>query len=415
MNNSAFFVFPVNRPFVFLLTVLSGLFIFNIYADSNDVPYGDGSEENPKLLTVGMEFSLDASEVYGPVEENVQFSEIPDITAESAAFPKSIKLKTDKKVTLPQSSLDILWKKKVRLFDMKKLKSFYKQGKGFQESGIEPADAPVRLKAVSETGKIYEVLSYYKLMEPKIELISHTDGQPFSTKPEPAAVFKIHGKFFGVKAPKIWVEYSVPGKNKIKTLKCKVLKPYAFSDVKGNSGRSCMNIRTGDSEVTAVLPKKWPKGWNPESVNLVLYNGVGAASASIPFFPDNYKFTLTVSGGTGSGDYASGETVQVFALPQDGKVFDVWTGDTQYIADIHSSNTTVIMPASNVTVTAVFKDAPAGSHSLSGKISGDILSGVVVSADPAHSAVTDADGKYTISGLPDGSYTDKKYILLFEE
>jgi hypothetical protein len=63
------------------------------------------------------------------------------------------------------------------------------------------------------------------------------------------------------------------------------------------------------------------------------------------------------------------------------------------------------MPAQNITVTAAFDDAQGSTYSLSGTVSGDVQQGVTVSVDAAHSAVTDANGNYTINGLVDGSYT----------
>jgi len=44
-------------------------------------------------------------------------------------------------------------------------------------------------------------------------------------------------------------------------------------------------------------------------------------------------------------------------------------------------------------------------YSISGTVSGDVLGGVTVSVDASHSAVTDAAGHYTITGLSDGTYT----------
>jgi VCBS repeat-containing protein len=63
------------------------------------------------------------------------------------------------------------------------------------------------------------------------------------------------------------------------------------------------------------------------------------------------------------------------------------------------------MPAQNVTVTATFDDAPAGTYNISGTITGDVLAGVTVAVDTTHSATTDVSGNYTISGLADGTYT----------
>jgi len=66
--------------------------------------------------------------------------------------------------------------------------------------------------------------------------------------------------------------------------------------------------------------------------------------------------TLTVNSGKGSGQYGAGAVVNIVANdPAAGQVFDQWTGDTAHVADVTSANTTVTMPAANVTVTATYK------------------------------------------------------------
>ena len=114
------------------------------------------------------------------------------------------------------------------------------------------------------------------------------------------------------------------------------------------------------------------------------------------------KFTLTVNDGTGSGQYAENDTASISATVPAGQVFDVWTGDTQYIADTSAASTTVTMPAQDITVTATFKAGQPSTYSISGTVSGDVQQGVVVAVDATNSATTDASGNYTISGLADG-------------
>lgn len=70
------------------------------------------------------------------------------------------------------------------------------------------------------------------------------------------------------------------------------------------------------------------------------------------------EYTVTVSGGTANPAKAKkGETVTVTAnaAPTD-KVFDKWTGTDVTFADANKATTTFTMPASNVTVTATYKD-----------------------------------------------------------
>jgi uncharacterized repeat protein (TIGR02543 family) len=72
-------------------------------------------------------------------------------------------------------------------------------------------------------------------------------------------------------------------------------------------------------------------------------------------YEETPSYTLTVNSGTGDGSYAESATPEIVAdAPDTGYVFDEWTGDTAYVANVNSSTTTVTMPASNVTVTATY-------------------------------------------------------------
>lgn len=66
-------------------------------------------------------------------------------------------------------------------------------------------------------------------------------------------------------------------------------------------------------------------------------------------------YTLTVEGGTGSGEFAEGQIVDIVAnAPAEGYVFDVWVGDTENVADVNSQATTITMPGQAATVTATY-------------------------------------------------------------
>ena len=59
--------------------------------------------------------------------------------------------------------------------------------------------------------------------------------------------------------------------------------------------------------------------------------------------------------GTGDGKYSPGTTVNLAATaPATNKVFARWTGNTTGVGDVNSPNTTLVMPDSPVTVTAVY-------------------------------------------------------------
>ena len=82
-------------------------------------------------------------------------------------------------------------------------------------------------------------------------------------------------------------------------------------------------------------------------------------TANYDYNPPTY-YTLTVSGGTGSGSYTSGATVSISAdTPASGKEFSHWSSSGGgSFSDSSSSSTTFTMPSSSVTVTANYKDKP---------------------------------------------------------
>ncbi len=91
--------------------------------------------------------------------------------------------------------------------------------------------------------------------------------------------------------------------------------------------------------------------------------GINAAAVESAGF-----YLLTVNGGAGGGSYSNGAQVEISANAVLGKVFDRWTGDTQHVANVTSSPTTVTMPAQPVSVTAAYVDAP--SYTLTGSVAG---------------------------------------------
>jgi hypothetical protein len=68
---------------------------------------------------------------------------------------------------------------------------------------------------------------------------------------------------------------------------------------------------------------------------------------------------LTVNSGTGSGTYTNEQQVAILAnAPASGTVFDKWTGATQHVNNVTNTNALVTIPASNITVTATYKNLP---------------------------------------------------------
>ena len=181
--------------------------------------------------------------------------------------------------------------------------------------------------------------------------------------------------------------------------------------------------------------------------NEIKFTGVGVGNTTIEVsFEDNqttYKYNVTVEaatytltpaaspadGGTASAGktegIAEGEVVKIEATPKDGWEFVKWEGAAA-IADPAAASTTVTMPASDATVTAMFRkkaepvpvttyvvtyDANGGTGSM-GKQTADVGATVVLTAN----AFT-RDG-YTFAGwntAKDGSgtaYADKASVKL---
>ena len=75
--------------------------------------------------------------------------------------------------------------------------------------------------------------------------------------------------------------------------------------------------------------------------------------------PTTYpKYILSILNGVGYGVYNLGDTVAITANdPMPGKVFDGWTGDTQYVSNPASATTTITIPNAFVILNASYKDA----------------------------------------------------------
>jgi len=66
-------------------------------------------------------------------------------------------------------------------------------------------------------------------------------------------------------------------------------------------------------------------------------------------------YDLTVTNGTGGGEYEAGSVVSISANPPDtGKLFSRWIGDTSYVTHTYAADTTVTMPTADVSVTATY-------------------------------------------------------------
>ncbi len=106
-------------------------------------------------------------------------------------------------------------------------------------------------------------------------------------------------------------------------------------------------------------------------------------------YEEGTSYTVTVSSGTGGGDYAAGATVTITAdAAPSGKVFDKWTASGVTLTNASSATTTFTMPAKNVSVTATYKTSGGGTSSSSSGGSSDSTITVPVSGDSASVSVS---------------------------
>jgi subtilisin family serine protease len=113
-------------------------------------------------------------------------------------------------------------------------------------------------------------------------------------------------------------------------------------------------------------------------------------------------FVLTVTDGRGGGNYLEGAVVPILANdPPANHVWDKWVGSG--IADPNSAQTTITMPASNISVTATYKPAPRVYGTVTGP-DGFPMEGVLVTlhdySGPYMTQLTDVFGNYSFSNPP---------------
>jgi glucan-binding YG repeat protein len=96
---------------------------------------------------------------------------------------------------------------------------------------------------------------------------------------------------------------------------------------------------------------------NSSTTTFVMPDHAVAVTATYKDAAEPETYAVTVTNGTGSGNYAEGATVSISAnAAPSGKTFDTWTGDVTF-ANANSASTSFVMPNHAVTVTATYKDA----------------------------------------------------------
>jgi len=158
-----------------------------------------------------------------------------------------------------------------------------------------------------------------------------------------------------------------------------------------------------DLDVTEMIRDMYDTGefyglvcWANSGTGVYIYSNSNGTDSKRPVLTIEYNegpppqsYMLTVHSGSGSGTYYEGTLASISADPAPfGHVFDEWAGDTVYITDVGSAETTVNMPAMAVEVTATYAAVPVYDLTVySGSGDGQYIAGEVVeiSADPAPS------------------------------
>lgn len=103
-------------------------------------------------------------------------------------------------------------------------------------------------------------------------------------------------------------------------------------------------------------------------------------------------YTNTVNGGSGSGTSKEGSILNIEAPSVSGKQFDHWSGDTQSVVNVQAATTTLRMPASNVTVTAVYRTVDSAGDGIPDSWRAFYFGGNGTTTNIASAAGADPDG-----------------------
>jgi len=128
------------------------------------------------------------------------------------------------------------------------------------------------------------------------------------------------------------------------------------------------------------------------------------------------QYTLTVNSGSGDGDYDASEVVDISAdAAASGELFDKWTGDVSGIADINDPTTTIVMPESDVEITASYTEVAAGlvsrytfdvdARDTYGSNDGTLAGGAFIANDGTRGKVLSLDGTDDYVSLPTSNMT----------
>ena len=129
-------------------------------------------------------------------------------------------------------------------------------------------------------------------------------------------------------------------------------KPTTYTNVTRDLDIYAQFINNSGSSTTTTSPS------GGSSVVPVVQSSASPSPSATPT-PAATKYTVSVSGGSGSGTYAAGTVVTINAFATSGGMtFDKWTTSSAGVGfvDASNANTSFTMPASNVAITATYKN-----------------------------------------------------------
>lgn len=111
------------------------------------------------------------------------------------------------------------------------------------------------------------------------------------------------------------------------------------------------------------------------------------------------KYTLSVLNGSGSGNYLEGTIIELKAnTPPAGKIFDIWSGDTEYLSDIDTNTVLLTMPSKELLLEATYRDS-TGEAAVTSK------------STQRNTHILVSNNSFTISVPQAGLYTITAYTL----
>lgn len=195
----------------------------------------------------------------------------------SAQKSVALKLLTKIKKDMPVDSVQLVWTKKLPLFNKKQWNKSMTVSQNLA-TGIQLDSLDCNMLAY---GKYPDKTKFadlnagtVALVPPQISGIYDAESGAEIFRISANQSFFVRGIYFGVKPPAVFLEWKNE-KGDIKRLRLKILMSRAeFKTLSGKS--SCMEATNGLSSVCVQMPSKMPDTWNYDAkYNFVLFNGIG--------------------------------------------------------------------------------------------------------------------------------------------